>query len=163
MLSLDVQQAMSRFSLESLSIDNAYFDDSTGCEFLSSAWLGIQELRCGMQECQLSDLALFAQNLPHLRELELNVDLDVSRLNIPEETRYLSRKAFRCLSRSPQLYGRTDEQTIELAKYLYALWPNLRCNFVEADGEDIKYTFQFAYEELQRLNACILQVRAEVV
>ncbi|KAG8781533.1 hypothetical protein FRC12_021808 [Ceratobasidium sp. 428] len=163
MLSLDVQQAMSQFSLESLSINNAYFEDITGCEFLSSAWLGIQELRCGMQKCQLSDLSLFARNLPHLRELELDVDLDFSGLNISEEIHHLSRKAFRCLSRSPQLYGRTDEQTIELAKYLCALWPNLRCDFAETDGDDTKSRFQFAYEELQRLNACISQVRAEMV
>ncbi|KAG8714653.1 hypothetical protein FRC09_017388 [Ceratobasidium sp. 395] len=107
---------MSQLSLKSLSIDNAHFGDGIGCKFLSSAWLGIQELRCGMQKCQLPDLALFAQNLPHLRELELDVDLDFSGSNIPEETQRFSRKVFCYLSRSPRLYGRTDEQTIDLAK-----------------------------------------------
>ncbi|KAG8743184.1 hypothetical protein FRC12_015101 [Ceratobasidium sp. 428] len=168
LISLDVQEAMSRLSLKTLSLNNAHFGDSTGCAFLSSAWLGIEELRCGLQKCKPAELALFARNLPQLKGLEL--DTDMSGSSIPYSSTQISSDsprytAFRRLTSSTsKTYQRSPEQTITLARYLHALWPNVCCTFAEDESFGTMGIFSYerdAHRQLQCLNTCIAQVQAE--
>ncbi|KAG8781532.1 hypothetical protein FRC12_021807 [Ceratobasidium sp. 428] len=170
LLSTKVQRAMRHLPLKILSLDNIYFG-GTGCALLSSAWLGIEVLRCGMQQCELVDLALFAQNLPYLKELELDVDMSGSMIpdDIVPSPRHTT---FHRLARNvPMLYGRSPEQTVKLARYLYALWPDVLCVFARVtqnDGLPVPRGISFydeagAHEQLEQLNACIAQVRAGAV
>ncbi|KAG8714654.1 hypothetical protein FRC09_017389 [Ceratobasidium sp. 395] len=152
LLSTKVQRAMRHLPLKSLSLDNIYFGE-TGCALLSSAWLGIEVLRCGMQQCELVDLALFAQNLPYLRELELDVDMSGS--TIPDDIAPSPRHTtFHRLARNvPMLYERSPEQTVKLARAS------------REDGFPVPragcYDEEKAREQLEYLNARIAQVRAE--
>ncbi|QRV86047.1 hypothetical protein RhiJN_14065 [Ceratobasidium sp. AG-Ba] len=64
-----VEDSLRSLRLESFVADSASMEGE--CEFLSSAWPDILELRCNRHYANLSDLAGFARNLPRLEKLSL--------------------------------------------------------------------------------------------
>ncbi|QRW00086.1 F-box protein [Ceratobasidium sp. AG-Ba] len=124
-----VEDSLRSLRLESFVADSATME--SGCEFLSSAWPDILELRCNRQYASLSDLAGFARNLPRLEKLSLDLDWKCSTLPEYSSQSVLSPRytAFESLCMDPLRHIERSQATSQkLAKYLYLLWPNVHCS-----------------------------------
>ncbi|KAG8713315.1 hypothetical protein FRC08_013407 [Ceratobasidium sp. 394] len=165
-LSRGAQELFRLLPLKSLMICDAYFED--GCAFLSSAWPGIVALGCD-QRASLADLVDFAQNLPHLEKLQLNVELGGS---IPEFDPLLPlsprHTAFKRLCFDPpRPFKHSSSQTKKLAEFLYLLWPNIQCSrsFWDIGGADMldavfmNHDGERGFHELKALDSRIRKLR----
>ncbi|KAG8702918.1 hypothetical protein FRC08_003168 [Ceratobasidium sp. 394] len=163
-----VLEALEALPLESLSLKNISFGSRVSCGVFSSAWLNITKIRCGQQSANLADLVGFARNLPHLEILVLDLDMGVSGIpdySAPSFVPVPRYTAFRCLANEvPRPYKRSGNQTLKLAKYLYYLWPNVRCalsfhDLTEVESDYYGPGLEEGQRELNRLDTCIHKLR----
>ncbi|KAG9081800.1 hypothetical protein FS749_007378 [Ceratobasidium sp. UAMH 11750] len=134
-LSQDVEESFRLLPLRSLTICDAYFEG----------------------EASLADLACFAQNLPNLEKLQLNLELGGS--NIPALDRLSPSSprhtTFRRLCfDSPRQFKRSSAQTEKLAEYLHFLWPNIQCSHSSWDhiGAEMAHRNFMNFDERRGLN-----------
>ncbi|KAG8701919.1 hypothetical protein FRC08_003818 [Ceratobasidium sp. 394] len=164
-------EALSQLALKSFWLGHINFGGRAACKILSSIWPNITTLYCSHQRANLADLADFARNLPHLKILVLDLDLEVSGIpdySAPSFVPVPRHASFRCLAReSPRPYKRTRSQTSKLAKYLYYLWPNVHCALSFYDLTEIKPGYygsslkEEGQRELDHLDACIHSLRLQ--
>jgi hypothetical protein len=83
-LSSRVRVSLSQLPLKRLSLRSISFAGGDVCKFLSSAWPDITSIRFETQRVGLIDLVPFAQNLPNLEQLKL--DIDISGSYVPDHT-----------------------------------------------------------------------------
>ncbi|QRV74738.1 fanconi anemia group M protein [Ceratobasidium sp. AG-Ba] len=118
-LSRNTQDLFRLVPFQSLVLRGVRFED--GYKFLSTAWPEIVELSCSNQPVSLVELIHFAQNLPNLRKLELNVDMSGSLVPDYNSSSICSPRHlafYRLCTGAHRGFERTKSQSERLAGYV---------------------------------------------
>ncbi|KAG8725270.1 hypothetical protein FRC09_004042 [Ceratobasidium sp. 395] len=115
-------------SLTKLDLSRTRLNLPEGIARLATAWPKMEVLRWTAQHVTLDDLCLFAQHMPHLRELALEIRM----APLPEEFDFdriasVRRPALQTLeSGFHRICELTPQQGSRICQYLRQVWPNMR-------------------------------------